>query len=485
METVIYGNCFIFGSTPPPIQRKTCRWNTKRHSPWEKISNEEETVIEAEIQPLELQFNTEHIDLQQIKDIQIAHNHMLILLENGYLYSVGNGLNGKLGHGETSHCDEPVKVMNNVTSISVGKNHSAAITSEGCLYMMGLNEYGQLGLSHFNDVYTPTLVSFFKEPVAQVACGENHTLVLLESGNAYAFGRGMEGQLGTLGHIKATEERTAFSPVSNRKMYLLKRPTPRLVNAHYPADKNHRRPFVTFSTIACGQNFSNLISKQGHLFVCGEGRTGALGVQPFQSQVLSPTHVDIEPQEAVKGEKARLINVSIDYEPLPSTKIQPRYIDHEEPEAPPPEKVKPVIKFDLDIQYREYDDVPSVEQVHIDDIVSAFGHTLLLTTSGKLYASGLNTHGQCGVGHQNTLKVFTPLKMSKSLQHERILKIGVGTHFSAFLTDAGYLYVTGLLPGKTQPFLIPTRLFHYQHNQQSIQNFFCGPSSIIVLTDQQ
>ena len=41
----------------------------------------------------------------------------------------------------------------------------------------------------------PVLVRL-PEPATQVACGDNHTVVLLQSGQIYTFGKHQEGQLG-------------------------------------------------------------------------------------------------------------------------------------------------------------------------------------------------------------------------------------------------------------------------------------------------
>ena len=41
----------------------------------------------------------------------------------------------------------------------------------------------------------PVLVPL-PEPATQIACGDNHTVVLLQSGQIYTFGKHQEGQLG-------------------------------------------------------------------------------------------------------------------------------------------------------------------------------------------------------------------------------------------------------------------------------------------------
>jgi alpha-tubulin suppressor-like RCC1 family protein len=72
--------------------------------------------------------------------------------------------------------------------VSAGKRHSSAITQNNEIYCWGFNFYDQLGISgqmRFVDEYT---TKFIIRPVklelpsnaVQVACGEFHTLALLE-----------------------------------------------------------------------------------------------------------------------------------------------------------------------------------------------------------------------------------------------------------------------------------------------------------------
>lgn len=49
----------------------------------------------------------------------------------GYNYS------GQLGDGSNKDSSKPIKVLENVTSVSLGGNHSGAITQDGSLYMWG------------------------------------------------------------------------------------------------------------------------------------------------------------------------------------------------------------------------------------------------------------------------------------------------------------------------------------------------------------
>jgi alpha-tubulin suppressor-like RCC1 family protein len=65
------------------------------------------------------------------------------------------------------------------------------------LYTWGQGVLGQLGHGDEKPQNQPRLiVSFLGTNVKAVSCGNQHTAVLLESGEVYCFGRGNFGQLG-------------------------------------------------------------------------------------------------------------------------------------------------------------------------------------------------------------------------------------------------------------------------------------------------
>ena len=65
--------------------------------------------------------------------------------------------------------------------------------------MCGKGDQGQLGLGSTGDELTPFYVSRVADKVAEVACGEEHSIVLTVKGEVYAMGSNRKGQLGT-GH---------------------------------------------------------------------------------------------------------------------------------------------------------------------------------------------------------------------------------------------------------------------------------------------
>lgn len=65
------------------------------------------------------------------------------------------------------------------------------------VFPINRGDFGRLGHGSCNDVFVPQRISLFTgKLVKQVACGDTHTLVVLDSGELYTFGRNQNGQLG-------------------------------------------------------------------------------------------------------------------------------------------------------------------------------------------------------------------------------------------------------------------------------------------------
>ncbi|XP_051903161.1 RCC1-like G exchanging factor-like protein [Hippocampus zosterae] len=99
---------------------------------------------------------------------------------------------------------EPQKTR--VTQVSCGRAHTLVLTDREGVFSMGNNAYGQCGRHIVEDeAYGASHVIHKMEGVdgrvVQVACGQDHSLLLTEAGRVYACGWGADGQTG-LGHHK-------------------------------------------------------------------------------------------------------------------------------------------------------------------------------------------------------------------------------------------------------------------------------------------
>ncbi|XP_075155337.1 E3 ubiquitin-protein ligase HERC2 [Haematobia irritans] len=152
---------------------------------------------------------TEPMLIEEMQDIHIisvaAHcegRHYLAVDSMGSAYSWGNGVGGRLGHGDTLPREHPTKINSletTVKSVHVGCSYSAAISYNGTLYTWGRGTYGRLGHGNSDDKLLPTPVAALAEhKIIDVALGSGdaHTLAVTATGLVYAWGDGDFGKLG-------------------------------------------------------------------------------------------------------------------------------------------------------------------------------------------------------------------------------------------------------------------------------------------------
>ncbi|XP_054650211.1 probable E3 ubiquitin-protein ligase HERC6 isoform X2 [Dunckerocampus dactyliophorus] len=138
-----------------------------------------------------------------VTHISAGAAHTLFLTLSGLVYCCGANKHGQLGvnradeKGRFNICVIPALRCLSVSFITCGENHSAVLTEEGKVYTFGEGAHGQLGHSSSADEWMPKLVAGIDECALQVACGRRHTLVLGSSGQLWAFGNGVKGQIGT------------------------------------------------------------------------------------------------------------------------------------------------------------------------------------------------------------------------------------------------------------------------------------------------
>ena len=196
-----------------------------------------------------------------VSKVSFGGYHTLVLTDAGKLYSMGTGLNGKLGHGDTRDAAS-FRQIESVASLTLahidcGRRHSAAVTSTGQVLTWGYNEHGRLGLGDESDRLQPTLVEGLPAIVA-VSCGDKHTLALTDDGHVYGWGYTSAGRTG--------------AAVSRRKQR-----TPVIV----PGVGNATKIIATLKSSAA-------VTSRGELYVWGSARDYRLGTGSLED-VLSPT----------------------------------------------------------------------------------------------------------------------------------------------------------------------------------------------------
>ncbi|KAL0246729.1 hypothetical protein GEMRC1_007940 [Eukaryota sp. GEM-RC1] len=158
------------------------------------------------------------INLTSVVQASAGYGHSLVRVENGDVYSFGASLFGQLGHDNTypnQYFPKKIESLSNVASVSAGYGHSLALLSTGEAKAWGYNEYGQLGIgsSGFSAGKSSPHHVALNFPIKKaVACFE-HSFFLTESGELFATGRNHHGQL-CVGDIN---NRNSPTPIVNSK----------------------------------------------------------------------------------------------------------------------------------------------------------------------------------------------------------------------------------------------------------------------------
>jgi alpha-tubulin suppressor-like RCC1 family protein len=212
-------------------------------------------------------------EIGAVSQAAVGGDHSLAITSTGQLYAFGSNYFGQLGNKTNNLKEEanpaPTLVtlpghLGPVTQITAGRYHSLAVTSSGQLYAFGDNNWGQLG----NDTNMgegeaanpmPALVTLpgATGSVTQTAAGAYHSLAITSTGQLYAFGDNLWGQLGN-----TTNDGNEPGPIP---------PSPTPAPVTLPGETGQ------VTQIAAGAWFSLAVTSTGQLYAFGENRFGQLG----------------------------------------------------------------------------------------------------------------------------------------------------------------------------------------------------------------
>ena len=131
--------------------------------------------------------------MEQVNSVSMGAGHSAAIKTDGSLWMWGDNTYGQLGDGATASKYAPVKVMDDVESVALGADYSAAIKTDGSLWMWGRNDHGQLCDGTTTDQHTPVKVM---DDVESVAVHTDHTAVIKTDGSLWMCGNNEHGKLG-------------------------------------------------------------------------------------------------------------------------------------------------------------------------------------------------------------------------------------------------------------------------------------------------
>lgn len=235
------------------------------------------------------------------KVVQMAggKDHVLFLDESGVVYAWGNGQQHQLGRKILDRfrlrtLDPRPFGLKNIKYIASGENHCFALHENGKLVSWGLNQFGQCGVNEVIEdgalVATPTAVKNLPEAGAKIrsiSAGEHHSLVLMESGELYTFGR---IDMNEVGLLKAELPAYSYKDEHDR-VRAVPLPTRLAKTREDDNDDSGCNEEIKFKNVAAGSHHSVAISQAGAMYSWGFGETYAVGHGPAGDDIEVPTRI--------------------------------------------------------------------------------------------------------------------------------------------------------------------------------------------------
>ncbi|KAG9095608.1 hypothetical protein FRC06_009628 [Ceratobasidium sp. 370] len=232
--------------------------------------------------------------------VQVAcgGDHCLALTATGYVYVWGAGEQFQLGRRilerHKKHGLFPEKLhLRNIVSIGCGAYHSFAIDKDGIVYAWGLNVKRQCGIPGAEDqILQPTRVPALHPDelghgarVIQATGGNHHSIFVTSDGRVYGCGSLTDAQLG-LGddHPAVTDpEDEEEAKYAMSEPVLIPFPPPPTPNKLDPdvgpyTEASVYPPRTPIVRVSIGTDYTLAVSKAGHVYSWGDGRSCELGL---------------------------------------------------------------------------------------------------------------------------------------------------------------------------------------------------------------
>ncbi|XP_046916522.2 uncharacterized protein LOC124496983 [Dermatophagoides farinae] len=134
------------------------------------------------------------ISIESYRMISCGFEHILLLREDGKLFTMGDNSFGQLGRNNDSSSSFTYMIdtgLSHVKRIACGSDFSIAMTDNG-VYSWGENECGQLGINHVYQQNTPKKIRFNRDTdghqIVDIVAGDTYTMFLFDNGNVYECG---------------------------------------------------------------------------------------------------------------------------------------------------------------------------------------------------------------------------------------------------------------------------------------------------------
>jgi alpha-tubulin suppressor-like RCC1 family protein len=321
--------------------------------------------------------------------IVVGNNNSFLIYIDGSIYSAGGSEIGRNGKRSIFSRIDSVEVFS-IVDVAVGDGYFNLCTSQFKLIGIGKNDMGTLGNGTRENRDKPKLNSSFLEEAIQIQSGSNHVVVLTKRGSVYAFGENRNGQLGD----------GLFQSVSSPSI---------------PIQQLRHRPVTS---ISCGNEFTIACTVAGNCYSWGKNDMGQLGLGD-QTTRLRPELV-----RSLKVIRASRVSCGNKHSIV---------ISHSGALFGFGSNTYNEIGLGIDTKFETYPRKIERFSEHVAiEIATGSHHTLVLAkkkheTKNSVYAFGLNSSGQLGLGH---LQVVTNIQQIK-FNDDSLNPIGLSTNSCA------------------------------------------------------
>jgi len=137
-------------------------------------------------------------------------------IKDGAVWGWGDNSYGQLGTGASTSdgLDSPVQATNltsGVTAIAAGNSHALAVKN-GMVYAWGRNYAGEVGNGGWSSIYAPLVVGGLPTNIVDVAAGYWSSYARSAEGRLWAWGNGLDGQLGTGANLNYNTAQEVHAP---------------------------------------------------------------------------------------------------------------------------------------------------------------------------------------------------------------------------------------------------------------------------------
>ncbi|KAG2671854.1 hypothetical protein I3760_13G012900 [Carya illinoinensis] len=387
--------------------------------------------------------------LLDVQNLACGRRHAALVTKQGEVFTWGEELRGRLGHGVDSDVSHPKLVDGlrniNIELVACGEYHSCAVTLSGEMYTWGNSSYNSGLLGHGNEScqWVPKKLNGPLEGihVSSVSCGLWHTAVVTSAGQLFTFG---DGTFGVLGH---GDRRCVAIP---REVESLKG----LRTVRVACGVWHTAAVVE---VMVGSLTSSNCSS-GKLFTWGDGDKFRLGHGDKEARLV-PTCVAalVEPNfcQVACGDS---LTVALTTTGHVFTMGSPVYGQLGDPQADGklPRKVEGKLMKNF-----------------VEEIACGAYHVAVLTSRTEVYTWGKGANGR--LGHGDTDDRMCPF-LVEALKDKQVKTIACGTNFTTAICL--HKWVSGIDQSLCSGCRLPFNFKRKRHNCYNCGLVFCHSCSI-------